>query len=49
MDEIVKSLKGKPTLTAADADGQAFAGAIIRFFVENKLRAADAAPPGRAP
>jgi hypothetical protein len=35
MDEIVSSLKGKPILTVADADGPSSAGAIIRFFVEN--------------
>lgn len=33
MDEIVRSLKAKPTLTVADADGQA--AVMIRFMVEN--------------
>jgi len=35
LDEIVKSLKGKPILTVADADGASSLGAVIRFAVEN--------------
>ena len=35
MDALVRSLKGKPILTVADADGPSSAGAIIRFAVEN--------------
>ena len=35
MDEIVRSLKAKPTLTVADMDGPANAGVVIRFTVEN--------------
>jgi hypothetical protein len=35
VDDIVKSLKGKPVLTVADADGATSAGAVIRFIVEN--------------
>lgn len=35
MDEILRSVKAKPTLTVADADGPADAGVIIRFMVEN--------------
>ncbi len=35
MDEIVRSLKAKPTLTVADADGAASTEVMIRFMVEN--------------
>lgn len=35
MDELVRSLKGKPILTVADANGLSTAGVIIRFTVEN--------------
>jgi len=35
MDEIVRSLKGKPILTVADADGPSTMAVIIRFAVEN--------------
>jgi len=35
LDEIVRSLKEKPTLTVADADGPASAAVMIRFMVEN--------------
>lgn len=39
MDEIVKSLKGKPILTVTDAQGPAFARVMIHFNIErNKLR-----------
>ena len=34
MDEIVKSLKGKPILTVTDAQGPVFAGVVIRFTTE---------------
>jgi hypothetical protein len=34
-DEIVRSLKGKPILTVADAEGPSSAGVIIRFLVES--------------
>ena len=34
MDEIVKSLKGKPILTVTDAQGPEFAGVVIRFIIE---------------
>jgi hypothetical protein len=34
-NEIVRSLKGKPILTVADADGPSTAEAIIRFTVES--------------
>lgn len=36
MDEIVKSLKGKPILTVTDVQGPEFAGVMIRFTVERK-------------
>jgi len=35
MEEIVRSLKAKPILTVADADGPVTAQVIIRFIVEN--------------
>lgn len=35
MDEIVKSLRGKPVLTVADANGPQATGVVIRFLVEN--------------
>jgi hypothetical protein len=34
-EDIVKSVKGKPILTVADADGASSSGAMIRFAVEN--------------
>lgn len=35
MDQIMKSLKGRPILTVADTDGRPTADVIIRFTVEN--------------
>lgn len=35
MEEIVNSLRGKPVLTVADADGPATKGVMVRFVVEN--------------
>lgn len=35
MDEIVKSVKGKPVLTVTDSDNAASAAAIIRFNLQN--------------
>jgi len=35
MDEILKSIKGKPVLTVADVDNSLTARAIIRFVMEN--------------
>jgi hypothetical protein len=35
MDEIMKSLSGRPILTVADTDAPSTAGAIIRFSIEN--------------
>lgn len=35
MDDIMKSVRGKPVLTVADADGALSREAIIRFLVEN--------------
>jgi hypothetical protein len=36
MDEIVKSLKGKPILTVTDTPGPVFAGVMIRFTLERR-------------